>query len=68
MVTLARDPSRMLNPDRIGGATALDKLQVVTGNVCNAGDVENVYSLIESKGDEIVGTISFTKTLYLVSH
>ena len=57
VVTLARDPSRMLNPDRIGGAAALGKLQVITGNVCDAGDVEKVYSLIESKGDEVVGTI-----------
>ena len=57
VVTLARDPSRMINPDRIGGVNAMDRLQVVTGNVCNAGDVEKVYSLIESKGDEVVGTI-----------
>lgn len=58
VVTLARDPTRMLIPDRAGGTTLNDpNLLVIAGDVCNAADVEKVFSAIKNKGDESVGTI-----------
>ena len=48
VVILARDPSKLLTPERVtgsGGASITDpKLHVIQGNVCEAADVNKVSS------------------------
>lgn len=62
VVVLARDPSKMLTPERVagsGGSLLTDpKLHVIQGNVCEAADVNKVYQYIaSSSAPQVQGTI-----------